>query len=183
MTLYSLLTENLEISSELAASLTPVEIRPGVAVATVTGNLVVRDNKYTLNMLEDEEEGEITRVKRDEEPDKKRQKRDRRSSSRDLITKFPLTKQKPAQYLYGSLNSSDFVTKLVTRGISDAKVETGQDGGYPVQIHLPQEETLIQVVEDQTHVLYDQVEGTDPAVTERLREVMKETILSCVNKF
>ena len=57
--------ENIQISSELAASLTPVEIRPGVAVATVTGNLVVRDNSYTLNPLEDEEEGEITRVKRD----------------------------------------------------------------------------------------------------------------------
>ena len=36
-------------------------------------------------------------------------------------------------------------------------VETGRDGGFPVQIHLPQEETLIQVVEDETHVLYDQV--------------------------
>ena len=57
--------ENIQISSELAASLTPVEIRPGVAVATVTGNLVVRDNSYTLNPLEDEEEGEITRVKRE----------------------------------------------------------------------------------------------------------------------
>ena len=57
--------ENIQISSALASSLTPVEIRPGVAVATVTGNLVVRDNTYTLNTLEDEEEGEITRVKRD----------------------------------------------------------------------------------------------------------------------
>ena len=57
--------ENIQISSALAASLTPVEIRPGVAVATLTGNLVVRDNTYTLNMLEDEEEGEITRVKRE----------------------------------------------------------------------------------------------------------------------
>ena len=37
-----------------------------------------------------------------------------------------------------------------------------------VEIYMPQ-------VENQTHVLYNQVEGTDPAVTERLREVM-----SCV---
>ena len=28
-----------------------------------------------------------------------------------------------------------------------------------------------------------QVEGTDPAVTERLREVMRETILACISKF
>ena len=57
--------EHLEITSALAKSLTPVEIWPGVAVARVTGNLVVRDNTITLHMLEDEEEGEITRVKRD----------------------------------------------------------------------------------------------------------------------
>ena len=75
------------------------------------------------------------------------------------------------------------MTKLCSKGISDAKVDVGQDGGFPVQIHLPQEETLIQVEENQTHVLYDQVEGTDPAVTERLREVMRETILSCVAKY
>ena len=41
----------------------------------MTGNLVVRDNTFTLHMLEDEEEGEITRVKRDPndkgEPDTK----------------------------------------------------------------------------------------------------------------
>ena len=71
----------------------------------------------------------------------------------------------------------------MTRGISDAKVDTGQDGGFPVQIHLPEQETLIVVDEHQTHVLYDQVDGSDPTVTERLREVMKETILSCVSKF
>ena len=39
---------------------------------------------------------------------------------------------------------------------------------FPVEIYMPQ-------VENQTHVLYNQVEGTDPAVTERLREVV-----SCV---
>merc|ERR1711864_23692 len=97
--------------------------------------------------------------------------------------RFPLNKQKPAHYLYGTLNASEFVAKLNSRGITDAKVETGRDGGFPVQIHLPQEESLIQVVEDETHVLYDQVEGVESGQTERLREVLKETILSCVNKF
>ena len=57
--------EHLEISSTRAKSLSPVEIWPVVAVATATGNLVVRDSTFTLHMLEDEEEGEITRVKRD----------------------------------------------------------------------------------------------------------------------
>ena len=56
--------ENSQISSALAGSLTPVEIRPGVAVAAVTENMLVRDNTYILNTLEDEKEDEITRVKR-----------------------------------------------------------------------------------------------------------------------
>ena len=113
-----------------------------------------------------------------------RQRRNK-SLSKSKPSNFPLSKQKPSHYLYGSLNSQDFVTKLYSKGISDAKVDAAdaKDSGFPVQIHLPQEETLIQVEENQTHVLYDQVEGTDPAVTERLREVMRETILSCVAKY
>ena len=106
-----------------------------------------------------------------------------RSSSSGRTGHFPLIKQAPSHYLYGSLNTEDFVAKLSSKGITDAKVETGKDGGFPVQIHLPLEETLIQVVEDETHVLYDQVEGTNPAHTERLREVMRETILACISKF
>mgnify|MGYP006863765502 CR=1 FL=1 len=45
----------------LPASQPPLAVRPGVAVATLNGNLVVSDNTYTLNILEDvEEKGEIT---------------------------------------------------------------------------------------------------------------------------
>jgi len=171
--------EHLELAPELAQRLVPCEVRPGVAVATVTGNLIVKDNKYTLALLEDPEEGEVTQ-------EHKRLKRESsRGSSVPSTTsiKFPLTKQKPKHYLYGSLNSTEFVSRLSSKGITDAKVETGRDGGFPVQIHLPQEESLIQVVEDETHVLYDQVEGTPPEQTERLREVLRETILACVNKF
>ena len=113
----------------------------------------------------------------------KRDQRSRSSSSGRGSSSFPLIKQAPSHYLYGSLNSQDFVARLSSKGITDAKVETSKDGGFPVQIHLPREETLIQVVEDETHVLYDQVEGTNPAHTERLREVMRETILACINKF
>ena len=151
-----------------------MEVRPGVALATVCGNLTVKDNSYSLTLLEDEEEGEITRVKTDKES------RKRRASSSSPI---PLTKQTPANYLFGSINSTEFVKKLVSKGIGDAKVEGGKAGEFPVQIHLPQEETLIQVLEDQTHVLYDQVEGADPAGTEKLRRIMKDSVLSCVTKF
>ena len=115
-------------------------------------------------------------------------------------TGIPLNKQKPCHYIYGKLNTNQFVQSLATQGITDAKVdilmkfsssklysnfriffqffnflsiilqnvlnillfkkinvslnefvsflkvETGPNGGYPVQIHLPAEEILIQVL-------------------------------------
>ncbi len=37
--------ETMTVDPKLASSLVPVEVRPGVAVATVTGDLKVKDNK------------------------------------------------------------------------------------------------------------------------------------------
>ena len=38
-------------SVQLANSLHPQEVRPGIAVTTVTGTLVTKDNRYTLEPL------------------------------------------------------------------------------------------------------------------------------------
>ena len=35
---------------QIASSLNPTEVKPGVAIATITGELVGRDNKYTLQV-------------------------------------------------------------------------------------------------------------------------------------
>lgn len=45
--------EKLDLHPELAATLLPTEVKPGVAVATVTGYLHARDNKYLLKAVED----------------------------------------------------------------------------------------------------------------------------------
>ena len=37
--------ESIQLDPKLARTLNPTEIRPGVAVATLTGNLVVKNNK------------------------------------------------------------------------------------------------------------------------------------------
>ena len=37
---------------QLAGNLHPQEVRPGIAVATVTGTLVTKDNRYTLEPLD-----------------------------------------------------------------------------------------------------------------------------------
>merc|ERR1712012_256302 len=115
--------ENINIDEDLAQKLVPTEVRPGVAIA-VTGNLVVRDNKYTLRPL--------NTVKTE---------KGLRTKSKQSI---PLEHQRPAHYLFGKLNTNEFVQRLATQGVTDAKVETGANGGYPVQIHLPAEEILIQ---------------------------------------
>lgn len=40
------------LSVQLASSLHPQEVRPGIAVTTVTGTLVSKDNRYTLEPLD-----------------------------------------------------------------------------------------------------------------------------------
>lgn len=39
-----------EISPELAAGLVPCETRPGMSITSVTGKLVLVDNKYKLEV-------------------------------------------------------------------------------------------------------------------------------------
>merc|ERR1719210_2899160 len=77
--------EHIQISSELAARLLPQEVRPGLAVATVTGQLTVKDNSYSLGVVE--EGGELVKRKR-------KRKRESRSSSLGPPNKFPLGKSK-----------------------------------------------------------------------------------------
>jgi len=161
--------ENINIDQALAGSLVPSEIRPGVALATITGKLVVRDNRYTLMPIS------VVKV----EPDSSTKGKAKKESS----TKIALADQRPNHYLFGKLNTSEFVQKLAAQGIVDAKVETGANGGFPVQIHLPAEDILIQVEESSTHILYDQSENSTPQETENLREKVKQAFLACINKF
>merc|ERR1711971_647887 len=167
--------EHIQISSELAARLVPQEVRPGLAVATVTGQLTVKDNSYSLGLVEDGGEG-VTMVGG-------KRKRESRSSSAgpsSSSNKFPLGKSKAQHYLYGPLDHQEFVAKLTSRGFTDAKVEKSKDA---VLIHLSNEESLIQVTETETHLMYEEAENVPAQNVGRLRQVLKDTILSCVAKY
>ncbi|KAG0719440.1 Integrator complex subunit 9 [Chionoecetes opilio] len=48
--------ETMNITPDLALSLNPITIRPGLITTTITAALHVRDNKFTLQPLEDGEE-------------------------------------------------------------------------------------------------------------------------------
>ena len=71
-------------------------MRPGLAVATVTGQLTVKDNSYSLGLVE--EGGELVKKEGG------KRKRESRSSSAGPPNKFPLGKSKAQHYLYGPLD-------------------------------------------------------------------------------
>ncbi|XP_071440808.1 integrator complex subunit 9 [Hetaerina americana] len=112
---------------ELAGRLIPTEVKPGIALATLTGALHVRDNQHVLKVLEDPEKAYPAKKKRVEE----------------------VLKRKPTGYTWGSLDIDDFIQKITQEGITDAKVEQGSSGYI---IHLQNEDTLIQVEDHSTHI-------------------------------
>ncbi|XP_041374952.1 integrator complex subunit 9-like [Gigantopelta aegis] len=138
--------ETIEIDPELAATLEPMEVKPGAAVSIVTASLVIKDNTYQLKLLSKEERLGIKR--------------------RLDGSKVP---NKP--YIFGSPNIQSFVEALKQQGISSIKVEDTGNGSI---IDLPNDDTLIQVEGDSTHII---CEG-DEAIRIRLRD----TLLKCLQK-
>ena len=45
--------ERITIELSLATKLKPVEVKPGISLATMTGKLIVTNNKYHLNDFDD----------------------------------------------------------------------------------------------------------------------------------
>ncbi|XP_064653165.1 integrator complex subunit 9-like isoform X2 [Lineus longissimus] len=97
--------EKLEIEPKLAGSLVPVEVQPGVAVASVTGNLEVKDGKYVL------------KTPSDEKPSKKRK-----------------TTEKVKKYIWGNVEIQQFRQALNQQGIMEVKVDDVTQGSYIVHL-------------------------------------------------
>lgn len=117
--------ETVEINPELAASLDPVEVKPGSFISMVTASLVIKDNKYVLEPL----------------PSTSLSGKKQRADG-SLI--------RPKSYIWGTLNIQSFVDALTQQGITDIKVEESEDGSI---IHLSNDDTLIQVESDSTHII------------------------------
>lgn len=121
--------EKVILSNELASSLHPQEVRPGIAVTTVTGTLVTKDNRYTLEPLH---------LCGDEEPDKKRDPKMERKTSQKSC------------HLWGSVLVEDLLRSLGKRGIQDVHVESNQ-GTHT--LHLAQDDAMIQLDGSGTHIV------------------------------
>ncbi|XP_033640670.1 integrator complex subunit 9-like [Asterias rubens] len=151
--------ERIEITPELAEALAPIEVKPGVFVATVTGTVTARDNKYILQ----EAPKPAPPGTPSSQPIRKRK--------RDEDVGVTETAQ-PKQYVYGNLDVEELVQALAKNGITDVKVEDSASGHI---IHLQAEDTIIQLEEGSTHIF---CEGNEP-----LRRKLRDTLISCLPSF
>ncbi|XP_005236698.4 integrator complex subunit 9 isoform X1 [Falco biarmicus] len=145
--------EKIEIMPELADSLVPLEIKPGISLATVTAVLHTKDNKHVLQLP----------PKPLQPPASKKRKR----VSDDVPECKPL---KPL--LSGSIPVDQFVQMLEKHGFSDVKVEDTAKGHI---VLLQEAETLIQIEEDSTHIICDN--------DEPLRVKLRDLVLKFLQKF
>ena len=151
--------DRITIDPALAVKLQPVEVKPGVSLATVTGKLKVNNNKYHLLSSEAAEDV-------DAKPPSKRQRKE----------PSPLSvKNKPAdQHLFGKIHVSNLLQSLTAQGISTVKVEEPGPGSFI--IHLERDEALIRIEDQETHVVCEDPKGNT-------RELIRQCIFSCLNTF
>lgn len=132
---------------ELASTLNPSEIRPGMTLASLTGQLNIKDNKHNIKVLED---------------DSGVSSKKRLGSPEDLW--------KDCHYEWGSLDIEHFVQRLSLDGITNAKVEKNKTGCI---IHLQDEDTLIQVDDRSTHIYCG---ASDHLLRQRLRDILLQCL-------
>ncbi|XP_051831698.1 integrator complex subunit 9 isoform X2 [Sminthopsis crassicaudata] len=145
--------EKIEIMPELADSLVPLEIKPGISLATVSAVLHTKDNKHVLQAP----------PRPIQPPASKKRKR-----VSDDIPDCKLLKP----LLSGSIPVDQFVQTLEKHGFSDVKVEDTAKGHI---VLLQEAETLIQIEEDSTHIICDN--------DEMLRVRLRDLVLKFLQKF
>uniref|UniRef100_UPI00398F3059 integrator complex subunit 9 isoform X2 n=1 Tax=Pristiophorus japonicus TaxID=55135 RepID=UPI00398F3059 len=137
---------------QLAESLVPSEIKPGISMATVSAILQTKDNKHILQSL----------PKPVQQPTGKKRKR-----INDDTPEF----KPPKPLLCGSITIEQFVQSLEKHGITDVKVEDTPEGHI---VHLQSEDTLVQIEEDSTHIICDN--------NEPLRTKLRDLVLKFLQK-
>ncbi|KAB1255976.1 Integrator complex subunit 9, partial [Camelus dromedarius] len=145
--------EKIEIMPELADSLVPMEIKPGISLATVSAVLHTKDNKHVLQP-----------PPRPAQPTGGKKRKRPSDDIPDCKVLKPL--------LSGSIPVEQFVQTLEKHGFSDIKVEDTAKGHI---VLLQEAETLIQIEEDSTHIICD----NDEVLRVRLRDL----VLKFLQKF
>uniref|UniRef100_A0A3B5AV99 Integrator complex subunit 9 n=1 Tax=Stegastes partitus TaxID=144197 RepID=A0A3B5AV99_9TELE len=144
--------ERVYIMPELANSLVPSEIKPGISVATVSAVVHSKDNKHTLQSVP--KPPPVA-------PSKKRKR----------VMDEPPVVLAPKPLLSGAVPLEAFLATLQKHGITEVKVEETADGHI---LHLQAEDTLIQLEEDGTHIVCDN--------NEPLRTTLRDLVLRFLQK-
>uniref|UniRef100_A0A8D1KJA5 Integrator complex subunit 9 n=2 Tax=Sus scrofa TaxID=9823 RepID=A0A8D1KJA5_PIG len=143
----------LEFAPQLADSLVPMEIKPGISLATVSAVLHTKDNKHVLQP-----------PPRPAQPVGGKKRKRASEEVPDCKVVKPL--------LSGSIPVEQFVQTLEKHGFSDIKVEDTAKGHI---VLLQEAETLIQIEEDSTHIICDN--------DEMLRVRLRDLVLKFLQKF
>ncbi|KAG7255340.1 hypothetical protein CRUP_010145 [Coryphaenoides rupestris] len=144
--------ERIHLLPELARSLLPSEVKPGVSVATVSGVLHSKDNKHTLQSVPKPPPAA---------PTKKRKR----------VVEEPPEVLAPKPLLSGVVPLDGFLATLHKHGISEVKVEETADGHI---LHLQAEDALIQLEADATHIVCDN--------NEPMRTTLRDLVLRFLQK-
>ena len=94
-----------------------------------------------------------------------------------IISEFIVSRQRqiPAQYMFGKINISNLLQNLQSQGIAADKVEEPGPGHFI--IHLDKDEALIRIEDQETHVVCEDIKGSNT------RDVIRQCIVSCLNTF
>ncbi|XP_064441396.1 integrator complex subunit 9 isoform X1 [Mirounga angustirostris] len=138
---------------QLADALVPMEIKPGISLATVSAVLHTKDNKHILQP-----------PPRPAQPTGGKKRKRATEDIPDCKVLKPL--------LSGSIPVEQFVQTLEKHGFSDIKVEDTAKGHI---VLLQEAETLIQIEEDSTHIICDN--------DEMLRVRLRDLVLKFLQKF
>ncbi|GCC36627.1 hypothetical protein chiPu_0015122 [Chiloscyllium punctatum] len=144
--------EKIELMPDLAESLVPSEIKPGISMATVSAVLQTKDNKHILQSLPKSVQPQTGK---------------KRKRANDDTPEF----KPPKPLLCGSITIEQFVQSLEKHGITDVKVEDTPEGHI---VHLQSEDTLVQIEEDSTHIICDN--------NEPLRTKLRDLVLKFLQK-
>lgn len=125
------LLERVDINSELAANLTPIEIKPGLMISTITGTLSAKNNRFEINALN-------------------------KSQIQQLQAEFDVNLP-PFNYTYGQLDVAGLLHKLAKEGITDAKLEQLANNCTLIHLHLKTGDALIRIDDNKTHICCDSV--------------------------
>lgn len=106
--------DKITIDPSVAMKLKPVEIKPGVSIATLTGKLNLTNHKYHL------EEGDNDKIEGSRSA--KRQK------------KIPKKDKWPDRYLFGKVSIANLLQNLAAHGISTLKTEEPGPGQYIIHL-------------------------------------------------